>query len=135
VGEVGAKPGNVLALRHGAFSERTVKRLATVQKRRLLRQVGLRAADLDGLGVAYLDAWARAQSKVELLDAWFAEHGFLLEDGSPAPAVVVYYTSLNCATRTLSKLEQHLAVRGRSPQDDLARYLNEHYGSDGDADG
>ena len=133
MGEVGARPGNVLALKHGAFSEPTVKRLATVQKRRLLRQVGLRASDLDGLGVAYLDAWARAQSKVELLDAWFSEHGFLKEDGSPAPAVVVYYTSLNCATRTLSKLEQHLAVRGRSPQAALDAYLSERYGDDGDS--
>lgn len=108
---VGARPGNSNAVKSGAHSEPTVKRVATVQKRRLLRQVGLRAGDLDGLGAAYLDSWARAQSKVELLDAWFAERGFLQEDGSPAPGVIVYFTAVNSAARTLAKLEAHLRAR------------------------
>ena len=38
-------------LLHGARSEQRVTHFATVQKRRLLRQIGLRAADLNGIGL------------------------------------------------------------------------------------
>lgn len=106
-----AQPGNLNAARHGAHSEPTVRRVATVQKRRLLRQIGLRAGDLDGLGAAYLDAWARAQAKVELLDSWFSSHGFLDSEGAPTPGVAVYFTAVNSARLSLSRLEDHLRKR------------------------
>jgi hypothetical protein len=112
---VGAAPGNVLALKHGARSERTVKQAATVQKRRLLRQIGLRAGDLDGLGLAYVDTWARAQSKVELYDEWAGEHGFLNERGESPPWIREYFAALNSARLALAKLEDHLRQRGGSP--------------------
>ena len=129
-----AQPGNVLALKHGAHSEPAVKRVATVQKRRLLRQIGLRAGDLDGLGGAYLDAWARAQSKVELLDAWFSAHGFLTSEGAPTPGVVVYFTAVNSARLSLARLEDHLRKEQRSPHAALGAYLDATYGDVPDAD-
>jgi hypothetical protein len=107
----GAKPGNVLALRHGAGSERRVKRVATVQKRRLLRQIGLRARDLDAIALGYLDLWARATAKIELYDDWAAEHGYLSEAGESPPWVREYFAALNSARLALGKLEGHLALR------------------------
>jgi hypothetical protein len=92
-----------------------VKTVATVQKRRLLRQVGLRAADLDGLGLALLDNWARAQAKVELMDSWAAEHGWLDEDGNEPGFVRTYFAALNSARLSLGRLEEHLKARGGEP--------------------
>jgi hypothetical protein len=106
------EPGNVAALKHGIHSERRVRPLATTQKRRFLRQNGLRKADVDGIGLALLDAWARAQAKVELLDAWFAERGIVDDDGKPQPSLSIYFTALASATRTLGRLEDHLRRAG-----------------------
>lgn len=122
---VGFEPENEWAKKHGAHSERAVKPLATIQKRRFLRQNGLRKADVDGIGLALLDAWARAQAKVELLDAFFADRGIVDEDGKPAAALAVYFTALNTATRTLSKLEQHLSSREEDPFAALEAHLAE----------
>jgi hypothetical protein len=85
-----------------------VSRLATVQKRRLLRQIGLRQNQLDGIAQGYLDSWARAQSKVELMDAWSAEHGWLDDAGKPPAFVAVYFTAVNSARLSLAKLEGYL---------------------------
>jgi hypothetical protein len=89
----GAEAGNTRAVTHGASSERVVSQVATAQKRRLLRQIGLRQADLDGVGLAFLDSWARAQAKVELLDAHFDRVGFLDRRGKRRAAVGVYFTA------------------------------------------
>jgi hypothetical protein len=114
-GHANARPGNSNAVSHGAHSERRVKPLATVQKRRFLRQNGLRKADVDGVGLALLDAWARAQAKVELLDAFFADRGIVdPEDGRPAPALAVYFTALNAATKALGRLDDHLKARAET---------------------
>jgi hypothetical protein len=108
---------------HGARSEQRVKRTATVQKRRLLRQIGLRASDLDGIALGYLDTWARAQAKVELMDAWSNEHGWLTEDGHPPGFVAVYFAAINSSRLALSKLEDHLRARGkRVGAIDLSQY-------------
>jgi hypothetical protein len=98
-------------LRHGARSSGEIRRVARVQKRRLLRQAGLRASDLDGLGLAYLDTWSRAAAKVELLDKWAAEHGFLDEDGNLPPWHTFYLAALNSCRLTLAKFEDHLRQR------------------------
>lgn len=114
--KVGGQPGNRNNGRSLAFSEPTVTRTATVQKRRLLRQIGLRAADLDGLGLAYLDSWARAQAKVELLDRYWAERGFIdAETGTPPPAAAFYFAALNSARLSLAKLADYLKARGKAP--------------------
>jgi hypothetical protein len=106
------KPGNMRALTHGASSERVVRRVATTQKRRLLRQIGLRVADLDGVGLAFLDSWARAQAKVELLDSHFDRVGFLDRRGKPRAAVAVYFTALNSARLAADRFTKHLRERG-----------------------
>ena len=89
------QPGNTVSVKHGHDSEARIKPVARTQKRRLLRQIGLAASDLDGIGRALLDNWARAQAKVELLDRWFEANGFLDPDGEPVPATKVYFTAVN----------------------------------------
>jgi len=109
----GAELGNTRALVHGARSERTVKKVATVQKRRMLRQIGLRQADLTGIGLAFLDSWARAQAKVELMDADYERRGFLDRRGKPRASVSVYFTSLNSVRRSLAEFSKYLRERGQ----------------------
>jgi hypothetical protein len=96
---------------HGAESERAVAPRALVAKRRLLRQVGLRVSDLDGVGQALLDNWARSQAKVELMDEWYAEHGFLDSDGVPHASAKVYWTALNSAQRAVARFAEHVRPR------------------------
>jgi hypothetical protein len=110
----GFQPGNTAAETHGAQSERRVSGRATAQKRRLLRQNGLRASDLDGLGLAHLDLAARAVAKVEILDEYSADpaHGFIDAKGEPHPAAKVYFAAINSARLALARLEAHLRARG-----------------------
>lgn len=55
----GFPKNNTLSVRHGAQSERQIVRRATVEKRRLLRQIGLRQDDLGSVGRALLLNWSR----------------------------------------------------------------------------
>lgn len=106
--------GNTAAGKHLAHSEPTVRRVATVQKRRLLRQIGLRQTDLDRLGAAYLDGWARAQAKVELMDAYADERGGWLDgEGNPPAFAGFYFRALDSARRSLDKLSDYLKERNR----------------------
>jgi hypothetical protein len=98
--------------KHGAKSPARIARVARSQKRRLLRQIGLRASDLDGVGLALLDNWARAQAKVELLDQHFARVGLLDDEGEPIGATKLYFTALNSARLAVARLAEHLKVRG-----------------------
>jgi hypothetical protein len=115
---------------HGARSEQRVKRTATVQKRRLLRQIGLRAADLDGIALGYLDNWARAQAKIELMDEWSNQHGWLTDEGKPPGFVAVYFAAVNSSRLSLAKLEDQLRARGKriAPMD-LSQYRGRPAGS------
>jgi hypothetical protein len=107
--------GNQNAVTHGASAESRIRPAARSQKRRLLRQIGLAASDLDGIGRALLDNWARAQAKVELCDRYFAERGFLDEGGEPVPATKVYFVAVNSARLALVRLQEHLKARHTSP--------------------
>jgi hypothetical protein len=102
------------ALKHGGNSEVQVRRVATVQKRRLLRQIGLRMHDLDAIALGYLDLWARAMSKVELYDGWASEHGYLNAAGESPPWVREYFAAINSARLALGKLADHLKARQSS---------------------
>jgi hypothetical protein len=121
----------VLALKHGAHSARQISPRAARQKRRLLRQIGLRAGDLDSVGRGYLDCWARAQAKVELLDDWFAEHGFLDEGGEPVGGARIYFTAVNSARLSLDRFERHLRARSRDAASELTAYLEQNYRGNG----
>jgi hypothetical protein len=90
---------------HGFGSEARIRPAARAQRRRFLRQTGLRACDLEGLGLALLDNWARAQAKVVPLDAYFDRAGFLDDEtGEPVPATRVDFTALNTARLALVRL-------------------------------
>jgi hypothetical protein len=130
-----AQPGNQLAVTHGAHSEAQIAPVARAQKRRLLRQIGLRASDLGGIGKALLDNWARAQSKVELLDRHFAECGFLDAAGEPVAASKVYFVAVNSARLAAVRLDAHLKDVGRDGRSALRDYIDAKYSEvDSDTD-
>jgi hypothetical protein len=109
----GARAGNTRALTHGAHSEPAVKRTATNQKRALLRRIGLRQADLDGVGLALLDNWARAASKVRQMDDYFDRVGGVLDGrGKPRGATAFYLACLNAERRAVESFAKHLKDRG-----------------------
>ena len=122
-------PGNQAAVTHGANSERQIRPRAAIQKRRFLRQIGLRQSDLDPIGVGLLDNWARAQAKLDVLDAYAAEHGFIDRRGKPRGFAAVYVSLLNSARLALSRLDDHLRDRERVPAGEtLEGYLAKTYG-------
>jgi hypothetical protein len=126
---VSGPPGNLNSSTHGAHSPARIAPVARAQRRRFLRQTGLRASDLEGLGLALLDNWARAQAKVVLLDAHFAEVGFLDETGEPVPATKLYFTALNSARLALVRLNEHLKARAPG-EESLADYIARAYGEE-----
>lgn len=117
------EPGNEAALKHGARSDKRVSPRAATHKRRVLRQIGLRASDLDGIALGYLDGFSRAQAKIELLDAYADEHGFIDRRGKPRGFVAVYVSLLNTARLALSKLDEHLKKRDDPRVPSLEQYL------------
>ena len=108
------RPHAPFEVTHGARSEAIVRRVGRAQKRRLCRQIGLRVSDLDGIGQGFLDGWARAQAKVELMDSYAAEHGWLDEHGNPRGLVIVYVSMLNSARLSLQRFSEHLRAEGRT---------------------
>lgn len=87
----------------------------------------MRLDDLDRIGIARLDQFARMQAKVVLLDAYLEEHGLLDEHGEPRPAAKLYPTIHNSAQRALDRLEAWLrdwqAGREQDPEQQLDNYL------------
>ena len=104
----GFPPGHTLSLKHGATSERQIRPLARAHRRRVLRQMRLRAGDVDPIGRAHLDAYVRLQAKVDLIDRYVEEHGMILPDGEPQPVMRLYVSLQNSARLALQRLEQHL---------------------------
>jgi hypothetical protein len=103
----------VALVTHGARSEPTVKRRAVNKKRTLLRQLDLRQQDLDGIGRALLNDWAKAAAIVELYFDWADEHGWLDEDGTPPAFTATFLASVNTSQLTLMRLAEHLKARGK----------------------
>ncbi len=114
---------------HGARSEARIAPAARAQKRRLLRQIGLAAADMDGIGKALLDVWARSAAKVDLLDRHYQVRGFTHEDGVPAPSAQFHLSALNSTRLALQRLEAHLADRRGVAGSALHNYLIANYGT------
>lgn len=129
-----AEPANVLALKHGATSERQIAPRARNHRRRLLRQLRLSPRDLDPLARGYLDTYVRLTSKLDLIDAYLAEHGLIRPDGELQPVMRAYVSIANGARLALSRLEEHLARRG-DRGDPLASYLAENYPGGRDGNG
>lgn len=109
-----AKPGNMLALKHGAYSPRKVDPVAA----------DLVQAVLDEPDTAYLQqpsylpalwAWARAEARIRILEEWLEAHasqgGVLDVEGELLPAV-----------RLLERVEKRAeTLRGRLGLDPLSR--------------
>jgi hypothetical protein len=96
---------------HGANSDARIRPVARAQKRRLLRQIGLSASQLDGIALAYLDAWARGAAKVELIDRWIAEHGLIDDEGNVPGCMAMYVSLLNSCRLSAGKFADHLKAR------------------------
>src|SRR5436190_7524891 len=113
-------------MRHGARSDVQIRAKARNAKRRFLNRQRLRAGDLDGVALAYLDGWARATAKVELWD----EHD-PLGAGSRE-----YIAASNSARLFMVKLERRLKELGLDRSRPvtgagLRAHLERNYGSDG----
>jgi len=130
----GFEKGNTLSLRHGATSERQIGRRAVVEKRRLLRQLGLRQGDLGSVGRALLLNWSRAAGALHLMDAYAEREGWLDGDGNPRGFARLYVSMLNTERLALKALSEHLRTREADPFDTLDAYLSTTYG-DGKGDG
>ena len=131
ISEAVVEQRRVAATVHGAKSEHQIRSVARAHKRRLMRQMGMRICDLDGITLAYLDGWARAWAKVTLLDEHFAEHGLIAPGGTDA-LLRVYFTALNTSRLQLQRLSEHLARHGTGTED-LDDYIDQAYGDGGDA--
>lgn len=110
------------ALKHGGSSERQIVPRTTVEKRRLLRQIGMRQQDMESLGRALLQNWARAAAALGLMDDYAAQHGWLDGDGNPHGFARLYVSLLNAERLALRALSDHL----RSINDDPFQRLSEH---------
>lgn len=115
--------GNGNSVRHGATSSRHFAPLARNHRRRVLRQLGLSLRDLSPLARGYLDLYCRTAAKIDLLDAYYAEHGLLQEGGMPQPSVAFYTSLVNSSRLALGRLEDAVKALRRSPGDELAAYL------------
>ena len=101
--------------RHGARSERRLTPLARNLKRNILRQLGLRASDVDPLALGYLELYVRALAKVRLYDAWVEEHGLIDEQGNSPGFMATYFASLNSARLALARLGEQLGRTASEP--------------------
>jgi hypothetical protein len=124
-GQVGADHP---AHKHGATSEARIRPIAARRKRTFLRRNGLRVRDLDPVARSRVEQWARLSAQVELLDAYFAEHGLLRDDGTPQGATAFYVSLCNSLRLATDKLDVHVRARERDPHEALHDYLRETYG-------
>lgn len=123
-----ARPGNTVSLRHGALSERALAPQSTVEKRRLLRQVGLRLDDLESVGKALLQNWARAAAALSLMDRYAQEVGWLDGEGNPRGFARLYVSMLNSERLALRDLEKHIRAANTDAATQLREYLRERHG-------
>jgi hypothetical protein len=106
---------------HGASSERQIRRRAAAHKRRFLRQTGLRQSDLESVGRALLQNWARNAAALGLLDDYMAEHGLLDEAGNPRGFASLYARLLNSERAALRALESYIRRQEDDGGDGVAR--------------
>jgi hypothetical protein len=107
----GFEPGNVVALRHGAFSEAQIRPVARNHRRKILRQIGLSPRDLDPVGRALLEHYTRLTAKIVAIDRYVDEVGVLDVDGTPRPCMTLYVQLHRAGLGALGRLEHHLDRR------------------------
>ena len=107
----GGQPGNSAALKHGGRATKSGKivRRATVERRRILRQISLRQSDLDSVGRALLINWSRAAAALSTMDEYAeGEGGWLDADGQPRGFARLYVSMLNAERLALRAFAEHL---------------------------
>jgi hypothetical protein len=114
-------------VRHGAYSAPRVVSLAAVQRRRLLRQLRLRADDLDAVGRGLLLNWSRTAAALSLLDHHVSAVGLLDEKGEPRGFAALYLRLLGHERQAHKALAGHVRARG-DRGDALAAVLAEYEG-------
>ena len=114
-----ARPGNSNALVHGARSPRQIAAAARAHRRRLLRNLGLKAGDLDGIGREFLRLWSQGQAELDLRTAGGIDAG---KD---------YWHAFNATKRALERLSPYLQAAAKAKAGEaggLDRYLRDNYG-------
>jgi len=111
---VGFQKANTLSLKHGASSERQIRPVAGNHRRLVLRQIGLRASEIDPTGKAYLEHYCRLTAKFVLIDSYLDELGPLDADGAPRPCMRLYAELHRAALQALGRLE-HLSTVASHP--------------------
>jgi hypothetical protein len=123
-----ARVGNLNGASHGGYSRTLVRSRATVEKRRLLRQIGLRQDDLASVGRALLQNWARAAAALSLMDDYAEANGWLDADGEPRGFARLYVSILNSERLALRDLERHIRADRHDASEMLRRYIEEKHG-------
>ncbi len=98
--------GNLAGLRHGAESDRRISAEIERMEPELAEQIADIGYLTDPSYTSVLQAWARAEARIQLLERWFADKGLLQEDGTPRPGVDLL---LRCESQA-SKLRSRLGL-------------------------
>jgi hypothetical protein len=97
-----------LSLPASVTKQSEIAPLGRRHRRRVLRQLRISPRDLDGPGRGYLQLVARSMAKLDALDAYFADHPYVREDGTVPPAATLYPTLVNTSARVLNELAAHV---------------------------
>ena len=121
------KPGETLAQKHGAFSDRVVDPVAR-------ELVGVVLAQVSYLGDPSYEpavwSWARSEARVLVLSKWLDENGTLDENGVPRPALTALKDFERLASTARSRLGLDPLSRAQLGRDvaaqqvDLARLMS-----------
>ncbi len=106
--------GNAVALQHGAYSSRVVEPVAVRLAAELEAASPEWLADVDRAAV---DAYARAEARVEVLARWLDEHGMLADDGKVRPAADLLVRLERLAADARSRLGLDPLSRARLGRD------------------
>jgi hypothetical protein len=72
-------------------------------------------------------------AKIDALDAYFADHPYVREDGTVPQAATLYPTLVNTSARVLNQLAAHIETT-RPTKTPLDHYLEADAVEDGDGD-
>lgn len=111
----------------GELEPRAVRDAARAHRRKLLRRMGLKSAELDPIASVFLDLTAKSLAKLSQLDRFYASSGGIVdESGEPARSLANYVTLLNSAMRATRMLAEHMSRQGKDG-DELADYIEATY--------
>lgn len=98
---------------HGVKTRVVFKAVASAQRRRLRRYLGVSPEEMAGTTLPLsMDTWARAQAKIELFDRYMTERG-VLNEGQPWPFMRDYWAAISAVQRATKQIADELARLGR----------------------